>query len=77
MSTIVFVAVGELDKQQVMIDVPQQRAGPEAPGLVVQVGDLYMLTCACGKGEGWDGGGGRVWGAPTVQGPNLGCLEWW
>jgi hypothetical protein len=40
------LAAGELDSVQVMIDVPQQRSGPEGPGFVVQVGAMQQLAAA-------------------------------
>jgi hypothetical protein len=41
----VCVAAGELDSVQVMIDVPQQRSGPEGPGFVVQVTGASVGGC--------------------------------
>jgi hypothetical protein len=65
------VAVGELDKQQVMIDVPQQRSGPEAPGFVVQVGSwnfFCVSVCVCG----WVGGAGGLGGGLGLGGEESG-----
>lgn len=44
MTVLCCFSSGELDSVQVMIDVPQQRSGPEGPGFVVQVRALPTLV---------------------------------